>query len=85
MENRGILDAMVLQLLEKETLNKEEISAVFAKVSSWPRRPAWTGSSTRTPSQQPPVAVPERLIVQPAADKKPSRVKKSANKEMTKE
>ena len=85
VENRGILDAMVLQLLEKETLNKEEISAVFAKVSSWPRRPAWTGSSTRTPSQQQPVAVPERLIVQPAADKKPSRVKKSANKEMTKE
>jgi cell division protease FtsH len=85
VENRGILDAMVLQLLEKETLNKEEISAVFAKVSSWPRRPAWTGSSTRTPSQQPPVAVPERLIVQPAVDKKPSRVKKSANKETTKE
>jgi cell division protease FtsH len=85
VENRGILDAMVLQLLEKETLNKEEISAVFAKVSSWPHRPAWTGSSTRTPSQQPPVAVPERLIVQPAVDKKPSRVKKSANKETTKE
>jgi len=81
VENRATLDAMVLQLLEKETLNKEEIAVIFAKVNSWPRRPSWTGSSTRIPSQQPPIAVPERLIVKPAADKKPSRVKKSTNKE----
>ena len=81
VENRATLDAMVLELLEKETLNKEEIAAIFAKVNSWPRRPSWTGSSTRIPSQQPPVAVPERLVVKPAADKKPSRVKKSTNKE----
>jgi cell division protease FtsH len=81
VENRATLDAMVLELLEKETLNKEAITAIFAKVNSWPRRPSWTGSSTRIPSQQPPVAVPERLIVKPAAEKKPSRVKKSTNKE----
>ena len=81
VENRATLDAMVLELLEKETLNKEAIAEIFAKVNSWPRRPSWTGSSTRIPSQQPPVAVPERLIVKPAADKKPSRVKKSTNKE----
>jgi cell division protease FtsH len=81
VENRATLDAMVLELLEKETLNKEAIAAIFAKVNSWPRRPSWTGSSTRIPSQQPPVAVPERLIVKPAAEKKPSRVKKSTNKE----
>ena len=79
--NRVTLDVMVLQLLEKETLNKEEIAVIFAKVNSWPRRPSWTGSSTRIPSQQPPVAVPERLIVKSAAEKKPSRVKKSTNKE----
>jgi cell division protease FtsH len=81
VENRATLDAMVLELLEKETLNKEAIAEIFAKVNSWPRRPSWTGSSTRIPSQQPPVAVPERLIVKPAAEKKPSRVKKSTNKE----
>ena len=81
VENRTTLDAMVLQLLEKETLNKEEISAIFAKVNSWPRRPSWTGSSTRIPSQQPPVAVPERAVVAPVVEKKPTRVKKSTNKE----
>ena len=85
VENRATLDAMVLHLLEKETLNKEEIAAIFAKVHSWPRRPSWTGSATRIPSQQPPVAVPERLIVKPVVDKKPSRVKKSSNKGSSKE
>jgi cell division protease FtsH len=83
VENRATLDAMVLQLLDKETLNKEEITAIFAKVSSWPPRPAWTGSATRIPSQQPPVAVPPKAIVEAAVDKKPSRVKKSAKKETT--
>jgi len=83
VENRTTLDAMVLKLLDKETLNKEEIAAIFAKVSSWPPRPAWTGSATRIPSQQPPVAVPPKAIVEAAVDKKPSRVKKSAKKETT--
>ena len=81
VENRATLDAMVLRLLERETLNKEEIFEIFAKVNSWPRRPSWTGSATRIPSQQPPIAVPERITVKPVADKKPSRVKKSTNKE----
>jgi cell division protease FtsH len=83
VDNRATLDAMVLKLLDKETLNKEEIAAIFTKVSSWPRRPSWTGSATRIPSSQPPVAVPERVITETAADKKPSRVKKSAKKENT--
>jgi cell division protease FtsH len=81
VENRATLDAMVLQLLEKETLNKEEIAAIFAKVNSWPRRPAWTGSATRIPSQQPPVAVPAKVVNEVVAEKKPSRVKKSVKKE----
>jgi cell division protease FtsH len=75
--NRTILDEMVLQLLEKETLNKEEIAEIFAKVSAWPNRPAWTGSSTRTPSSKPPVDIPERVIpAAPEAVKKTRRVKK---------
>jgi cell division protease FtsH len=85
VENRVTLDAMVLELLEKETLNKEEIAKIFKKVNSWPRRPAWTGSATRIPSQQPPVAVPERAVLEPAAEKKPSRVRKSAKKDADQE
>ena len=74
--NRTILDEMVLQLLEKETLNKEEIAAIFAKVTAWPKRPAWTGSATRIPSAKPPVDIPERVVAEDAP-KKPRRVKKS--------
>jgi cell division protease FtsH len=54
-ENREILDEMVVQLLERETLNKEEIADVFAKVKPRPSRPAWTGSPTRIPSELPPI------------------------------
>ena len=85
VENRVTLDAMVLQLLEKETLNKEEIAKIFKKVNSWPRRPAWTGSATRIPSQQPPVDVPERIVIEPESEKKPSRVRKSAKKDSDQE
>ncbi len=78
--NRSILDEMVLQLLEKETLNKEEIAEIFARVTSWPKRPAWTGSATRLPSTKPPVDIPPRVIAEDAP-KKPRRVKKSTSSE----
>jgi cell division protease FtsH len=78
--NRSILDEMVLQLLEKETLNKEEIAAIFAKVTAWPKRPAWTGSATRIPSAKPPVDIPERVVAE-EVPKKPRRVKKSTSSE----
>jgi cell division protease FtsH len=79
--NRTILDEMVLQLLEKETLNKEEIAEIFAKVKSWPNRPAWTGSSTRIPSTKPPVDIPERAAAAPEAPRKTRRVKKITTSE----
>ena len=37
--NRETLDAMVLVLLEKETINKEEIAEIFSNVIMWPERP----------------------------------------------
>ncbi|MFM9151039.1 MAG: ATP-dependent zinc metalloprotease FtsH, partial [Candidatus Planktophila sp.] len=74
--NRSILDAMVLELLERETLNKEEIEVIFAKVSSWPRRPAWTGSEHRVPSSQPPVDIPEKKVAAEAVDAPKRAVRK---------
>jgi cell division protease FtsH len=77
--NRKILDEMVIQLLEKETLNKDEIAAIFKKVKLVTKRPAWTGSVTRIPSEQPPVDVPERIVATPVEAKKPTRRKKAAS------
>ncbi|MEY3687009.1 MAG: hypothetical protein RLZZ73_867, partial [Actinomycetota bacterium] len=77
--NREIMDAMVVRLLEVETLNKEEIAAIFKKVRMVSNRPAWTGSVNRVPSSQAPVAIPARVNVEPVVEKKPRRVKKSSS------
>jgi cell division protease FtsH len=57
-ENRDVLDALVVELLEKETLNREEIERIFEPLKRRPGRPAWTGSARRSPSDRPPVDVP---------------------------
>jgi cell division protease FtsH len=59
VENRDVLDALVIALLEKETLDKAEIAKVFEPLRRRPARPAWTGSPTREPSSIPPVHVPK--------------------------
>lgn len=60
-ENRDVLDALVLALMEKETLDKEQVAEVFEPLRRRPVRPAWTGSPTRNPSDIPPVEIPERI------------------------
>jgi cell division protease FtsH len=60
VENRDILDTLVIALLEHETLNKEEVAEIFAPVRKRERRPAWTGSSTRKPSERGPVEAPAK-------------------------
>jgi cell division protease FtsH len=49
----------VTALLEKETLDKQEVAHVFEALRRRPVRPAWTGSPTREPSSIPPVDVPK--------------------------
>jgi len=57
-ENRDVLDALVVDLMQKETLNREEIARIFEPLKLRPARPAWTGSTRRTPSDRPPVEIP---------------------------
>ena len=59
--NRDVLDAMVLALLERETLDKAEIEEVFASLQLREPRPAWTGSSRRRPDDRGPVSTPAEL------------------------
>ena len=55
-ENRDVLDALVVALMDRETLDKAEVAEVFAPLRRRPVRPAWTGSPDRVPSTIPPVA-----------------------------
>jgi cell division protease FtsH len=59
VENREVLDALVLALMERETLDKAEVAQVFEPLRRRSIRPAWTGSPERVPSQKPPVEVPK--------------------------
>ncbi len=63
VDNRDVLDALVTELLEKETLDKEQVATIFEPLRRRPERPAWTGSSRRTPSERGPVPVPERPVL----------------------
>lgn len=54
--NRHILDELVRQLLERETLTKAEVAEIFKDLQRHPKRGAFTGSSRRVPSTVPPVA-----------------------------
>ena len=80
--NRETLDRLVEELLENETLNKEEIATVFKKVKKVKPRAPWTGSQNRTPSNQPPVALKPAKIKVIEEDKP---VKKTAAKKSEKD
>jgi cell division protease FtsH len=83
-DNRSILDEMVIELLEKETLNKEEIAQIFAKVKPYPSRPSWTGSPSRQPSSLPPI--PTRAALRGSDEKLlPAPVKKIRRSKKTNE
>ncbi|MGZ5372275.1 ATP-dependent zinc metalloprotease FtsH [Aeromicrobium sp.] len=59
--NRDVLDSLVVELLEKETLDKAQISRIFEPLRRRDIRPAWTGSENRVPSTLPPVDSPLRV------------------------
>ncbi|HEX6233952.1 MAG TPA: ATP-dependent zinc metalloprotease FtsH [Jiangellaceae bacterium] len=65
VENRDILDRLVLELLEKETLDKQQVEEIFAPIRKRSRRPPWTGSATRRPSDRGPVEVPPKELETP--------------------
>jgi cell division protease FtsH len=63
--NRSVLDNLVVELLEKETIDRKGLQEIFAEVQQRPERPAWTGSDSRIPSDIPPVQVPAHLNGRP--------------------
>jgi cell division protease FtsH len=58
VENRGVLDDLVVALFERETLNKDELAEIFTPVVKRPERPVWLSSDRRSVSDIPPVPTP---------------------------
>jgi cell division protease FtsH len=54
-DNRDLLDKLVLELLEKETLNAEQLAEMFADVVKRPPRPVWLSSEQRGIHERGPV------------------------------
>jgi cell division protease FtsH len=54
-DNRDVLDHLVLELLEHETLGGKELAEIFKPVVKRPERPTWLSSEKRFLSDRPPV------------------------------
>jgi cell division protease FtsH len=62
--NRAVLDKLAKTLLEKETLNQDEIAKIFTAVTKIPARAAWRSSTKRTGTNKGPIAVPKRKVLE---------------------
>ena len=66
-DNRDILDRLATLLLEKETLDHDELAEIFKDVKKLPERPEWLSSSKRPSSNLPAVKIPSRIPVDAGA------------------
>ncbi len=82
--NRKVLDAMAKELMERETLNAEEIAVIFKPVKKLPKRSQWLSKRTRPKPKQGPIAIPAKGSTQAKRDaaaketKKPTTRRKSS-------
>ncbi|NYE49964.1 cell division protease FtsH [Spinactinospora alkalitolerans] len=63
VEYREVLDDLVLNLLDKETLSKEEVLEIFEPIRKRPSRGSYKGYGKRLPSDKPPVLTPKELAL----------------------
>jgi cell division protease FtsH len=71
VEYRDVLDNMVLELMEKETITREDMDRICARVAKRPPMSPFNGFGKRLPSEAPPVLTPaerEKLKAQAEAD-----------------
>ena len=58
VEYRSVLDNLVLELMDKETLTREDLARIAEGVSKRPSMAPYEGFGKRAPSDQPPVLTP---------------------------
>jgi len=69
--NRKVLDRLATELLEKETLDHNQLAEIFKDVKKLPLRKQWLSSNERPVSKLPPVKVPAKKAAAKAEVKKP--------------
>ncbi len=62
-DNREILDKLATALLEKETLDHEQLAEIFKDVRKLPERPEWLSSKERPLPNLPAVQVPSKAPI----------------------
>jgi cell division protease FtsH len=81
VEYRDVLDNLVLELIEKETISTSDMARIAARVVKRPPLAPYNGFGKRQPSAEPPVLTPgerDKLKVQAEADGAEARVGGSA-------
>ncbi|MDI6104994.1 ATP-dependent zinc metalloprotease FtsH [Actinoplanes sp. NEAU-A12] len=71
VEYRDVLDDMVLELMEKETITQDDMNRICARVAKRPPMSPFNGFGKRLPSEAPPVLTPaerDKLKAQAEAD-----------------
>ena len=78
MNNRAILDRLATELLEKETLDHNQLATLFKGVKKLPERAVWLSSRERPPSKKGPVSVPKKPSPKKTVAKKTTARKSAA-------
>src|SRR6266516_1003171 len=63
VQYRDVLDNLVLQLMEHETLSRDRVLEIFSPVHKRAARGSYTGYGKRLPSDRPPVLTPKELAL----------------------
>jgi cell division protease FtsH len=63
-EYRDVLDTLAGELLEKETLHRAELEAIFSDVKKRPRLTMFDDFGGRVPSDKPPIKTPGELAIE---------------------
>src|SRR6201992_2422274 len=61
VQYRDVLDALVLELIEKETLSTEDLNRIMGGVRKRPPHNTFAGFGKTTPSDRPPVEIPPQV------------------------
>jgi cell division protease FtsH len=63
VQYRDVLDDLVLQLMEHETLSRDRVLEIFSPVRKRVSRGSYTGTGKRLPSTKPPVLTPKEMAL----------------------